>query len=172
MRELIGTRFATELRGSLPPLLRDCFENPPVATSWIAEVHVHVLLHAVFDRFFAGPSGGEAPFLRWVLESNRALFRTTLYRVLFFVVSPERLFIGVDKRWGTFRRGSTLETIIVAPGHARLRIRHPAGLYSDLIAKVRATSFRAAAECAGATNMQVVIENRTPVETEFSLLWR
>ncbi len=171
VRDILATDFATELRGSLPPELVDWYTNRPVATSWVPEVHLQSLLLAIFDRFFAKRAGAEGAFLRWVLDSNRVLFSTPLYRVLFFVVTPERLFVSVDKRWNTFRRGSKLETVIVEPGHARLRITHPSGLYNDLLGKVRATAFRAAAECAGATHMQVALENRTAFETEFSLRW-
>jgi Protein of unknown function (DUF2378) len=173
VREFLATQFAAELRDSLPLVLRDYYEHRPVATSWVPEVHMHVFLHAAFDRIFAGPSrGGEAAFLHWVLESNRALLNSPLYRVLFFVVSTERLFMGFDKRWSAFRRGSSLHVRAMAPKDVRLWLRYPPGLYTDLTAKVRCTAFRAAADCAGAIDAKVQIEERRADETEYSIRWR
>lgn len=173
MREIVDSAFAAELRAELPAELEAYFSARPVATAWVPEVHVHALLLATFDRFFGAPGGsGERGFVDWAYRQNLALFDSTLYRVIFFVVSPERLFNGVEKRWATFRRGSKLETLLVEKGHARLRVHYPPGLYTDLLARVRATSFRAAATCAGAEGVEVHIESRGRVETEFVLRWR
>lgn len=173
VREIVTSGFAREVSHLLPAELRSHFDVKPVATSWVPEVHVHALLLATYDRFFAGPRGkGKAGFLDWAYTQNLALFDTTLYRVLFFVVSPERLFNGMDKRWSTFRRGSTLEATLVEKGRAEMTVRYPVGLYNDLLAGVRAASFRAAATCAGARDAHVDFRSARAGETSFTMTWR
>jgi hypothetical protein len=173
MREILRAPFALELRHALPAEIAIHFEHVPVATSWVPEVHVQAMLLAIFDRFFAArPGGGDAAFVEWAYEENRRLFDTPLYKVIFFVMSPERLMNGVEKRWGTFRRGTTLHVVERRPGFVRLVVRHPGGLYTELLARVRATSFRAAAVCAGAHDARVRVEARRAAETDFVLTWR
>ena len=170
MRELTTARTFDEIAREIPDPLLTYAQSPPIATAWVPEVHFHVLVHAAFDRMRL-ETGSSNAFMRWVEAQNRALFSAPLYRAIFFVISPERLFRAADKRWSALRKGTRLEIVHLGERNAEIRIVHPAKLYTALIAEVRATSFRVAAELAGAKHATVNIEPSTEGETRFRATW-
>lgn len=72
----------------MPPVVRFMVEHPPPASVWVPEVYLKVLMLAVLDAHF-GPDNVTG-YLEWIYDRNRKLLSTTLYRALFFVLSPER----------------------------------------------------------------------------------
>lgn len=170
MRELVLTQAFAEIALSVPDPLKVYVEQPPIATAWVSEVHFHVMIHAVADRF-AKKGQPHAAFIEWVDKQNRLLFAHPLYRVIFFVMSPERLFKAADKRWSALRRGTSLEILSTGARSAEFKVTHPPRLYTPLMAEVRASSFRIAAECAGAKNPTVTLAPCPPGETRFVARW-
>jgi len=122
----------------------------------------------VFDTTFGG---SEPRFLAWVRDENRALMQSALYKVIFLVVSPERLFRSIGPRWGALRRGTTAELLDASPTGGRMRVRFPSHLYSDLVTHVRAASMAVIAEASGARNVRVIPEHVTDTSVEFVASW-
>ncbi|MFO0612192.1 MAG: hypothetical protein U0414_06380 [Polyangiaceae bacterium] len=168
VRQFVSTSYAREIEPHLPPALRAYYHAPPLVSAWCSEVHFNTLLHAVFDGPFAG---NEGRFLGWVKEENRTLVSSTLYKVIFFVASPERLFRSIGPRWGALRRGTGAELLDAGANGGRIRIHHPKNLYTDLVARVRATSMAVIAESSGARNVRVVPHRPTETSVEFAASW-
>lgn len=168
VRQLVTTPYARSIEPDLPPVLRAYFETPPLVSAWCNEVHFHAILHAVFDVRF---EANETRFLAWVKDENRTLMQSALYKVIFLVVSPERLFKSIGPRWGALRKGTSAELIDVGTHGGRLRIHHPLHLYSDLVSRVRATSMATIAESSGAKNVRVSPDNASPTSVDFVAQW-
>jgi hypothetical protein len=102
--------------------------------------------------------------------ATRALLRAPLYRVLFAVLSPERLLNGAAQRWHAFRQGTELVTLEKGRGFARLELTFPPGLHSDLTLYLLAAAFEAAIDCTGARENTVDV-SRGPGVATFSCRW-
>ncbi|HVY47175.1 MAG TPA: DUF2378 family protein [Minicystis sp.] len=152
----------------LPAELRALVARPPPVTAWIPEVHHNALMLALYDVHF----GGLDAFLAWVLEGNRRLFARPLYRALFFVLSPERLFVGAELRWGTFRKGSTLRVEERGDKRAVLRVVAPARLHMAQSIRGLGMAFQAAAERAGAEDVHVDVPFSSETDATYRIDWR
>jgi uncharacterized protein (TIGR02265 family) len=136
----------------LPRPIRAIATDLPSPSTWVPEVHFNAVMLAIREAHFH--DDGDA-FLAWGYDLNRRLFSTALYRVIFFVVTPERLLPNVEKRWGTFRRGTTATVVRLSETEAELRVESPAYLYTPLTVQGMAVALRAALACAGAKNGSV-----------------
>src|SRR4051812_19645757 len=137
----------------LPPEVRALVERPPLVSAWVSEVHYIVVMLTIREVHF--PGADPAPFTAWVHERNVQLLSAPLYRALFFLLSPERLFNGLARRWGVFRRGSELHLLRLIPGEVDLTLRTPPNLYVTTIAQAVAAALCAALEHAGARHARV-----------------
>jgi hypothetical protein len=155
---------------ALPSPLDELVTAPPPVSSWLPEVHTNAIMLAAFDLAFR-TAGGMAAFLEWVYERNRKLLSAPLYRVLFLVVSPERLLLHMEKRWAAFHRGTDLTLIERREGHARVRLTFPSKLHCEHSARGVGAALRAAADSAGAKDCRVTVR---PAEgqAEFEIDWR
>ena len=133
----------------LPEVVRKLVDEPPAVGSWVPEVHFQALMATIYDSHFAAAGGIDA-LEAWTCERNRVIFRSPLYRVLFLVVSPERVFAGAAKRWSIFHRGSRIEVVDIVPQKATVRLTYPAGIMLDLCARAYGGAFRAALAAAHA----------------------
>lgn len=165
---LWDTKFAQEI--PLPPAVRSMVEHPPPASVWVPEVYLNVLMLAALDAHFR--TDNVAGYLEWVYERNRQLLSTMLYRALFFVLSPERLLSGVEKRWAFFRRGTTMAAQRRGPRDVELHVTSPPYLYNDMTAHGISAALRAAVDCAGAVGTRVVGELRSPSLVVYRVTWR
>jgi len=145
----------------LPPELERWRVDPPGVSAWIPEVHFNALMTAIWDHRFAPD---RARYDRWVHDRNLRLLGTPLYRVLFMVVSPERLLIGAEKRWSAFRRGSSLRVLERDRHSAAIALSYPPHLQTELSVGGLGSALRAALELAGAK--KVVVESGPLGETE------
>ena len=170
MRMAIDDEHLILPRETLPDALAAYYTTPPTVNEWISEVHFNALMLAVFDAHFAG-AGGTMAYERWILERNRRLLRTPLFRILFAVVSPERLLVGVEKRWAAFRRGSELHVVGHTATSAELSFHHPKNLATDLSARGLRVALRAALELAGARDVEMAYALETPELTKFAGRW-
>jgi hypothetical protein len=155
---------------ALPAALAAHTAAPPAVNAWVPEVHFNAYMLAVFDEYYA-KAGGTVAYEKWIHTRNRRLFRSPLFRILFAVVSPERLLVGIEKRWAAFRRGSEMRVLEHTPGAARLAWRHPRNLVTDLSARGLATAFRAGLELAGARETTMTYVLAKPDETIFTGSW-
>lgn len=156
-----------EVLRELPAPVRALALDPPVDSEWIPEAYFAALLHAVAERRGYGPRECRA----WFRRSNRALFASPLYRILFVVVSPEALLRQPGKRWGAFHRGTTLELEGVADDGVRLALRFPAGLFDEIVLDAFAEAFAAALEAAHAKDPVVEVEARAAGFARFLARW-
>jgi hypothetical protein len=156
--------------GTLPERLERYALDPPSIGMWVPETFHGALVGAIFDARFRDV-GGIAAFEGWARERNRKLFKSPLYRVLFFVVRPERIFIGIKNRWSAFHRGSVLEVVEQRPNHRTVRLSHPPGLFSDHALHTFSAAFLAAAEAAGLHAARARRVSEQPTTTDFAVDW-
>jgi hypothetical protein len=154
----------------LPAPLRALIEQPPPVSAWIPEVHQNALMLAILDTHF--DETDVEGFYSWILDRNRRLFSSPLYRALFLVLSPERLLAGFQRRWSTFRRGSELSIERFGGGRARGRLISPPNLHSKVSARGLGFGFQAAIERAGGGDVRVDIPLSSPTEVVYELSWR
>lgn len=153
----------------LPPEIRRLVDNPPTVGEWIPEVHFNITTLSVREVHFNLRTVDD--YLAWVYEQNYKLLGTPLYRVLFLLVSPDRLLNGIEKRWGAFRRGSEIKVINHAKNTAQLQLRYPACLYPSLSIQSMRVAFQAAMEHAGAKRARVEAATSSTTETVFTVRW-
>ena len=165
---LWGTKFAKEL--PLPPVVRSMVEHPPPASVWVPEVYLNVMMLAALDAHF-GPDN-VAAYLEWIYDRNRKLLSTMLYRALFFVLSPERLLSGVEKRWAFFRRGTTMAAQHCGPREVELHVTSPPYLHTNMTVHGISAALHAAIDCAGAVGARVEGELRSPCLVVYRVTWR
>lgn len=152
-------------REGLSPLARALVDSPPLASSWIPEVPFNALLLAHEDRV------PRPVFEEWTYRRNRQLLASPLYRVLFLLLSPGQLFVGMARRWGAFRRGSTLEMLAHEHGLARVRLRYPPHLHDAHTLGNLAVAIRAACDAAGGRSSRVDVDGAGERETTFVVRW-
>src|SRR5262245_41883343 len=104
--DALSSRPLSPKPGELPEPIERLIRERASYNEWIPEVCQNSILLAIADTHFADRSADE--FQEWVYGRNQRLFAKPLYRVLFFVLSPERLLVGAERRWSAFRRGTKL----------------------------------------------------------------
>jgi hypothetical protein len=153
----------------LPPEIRALVDRPPAVSAWVPEVHFNAVMLIIRDAHF----GGDADrFHAWVYEQNLRLLSTPLYRALFLVLSPERLIVGMEKRWAMFRRGTTPGVIRHGAKDVELRVQAPPNLYMAPTVEGTSAALRAAIACAGALPPQVEGSVRSATEVAYRLRWK
>jgi hypothetical protein len=157
-------------RGLIPAPAEEHIHLPPAVTDWIPETHQSALIGAVFDTRFRG-AGGLPAFDAWAIERNRALLRGPLYRIMFLVLSPERILSGAQERWGAFHRGSQISVVTREPRSTVARLAHASNLFSEHAIRWFACSFQVAVEAGGAKNARVEAEVESATSTRFHAAW-
>lgn len=150
----------------LPTPIRAFLQNPPPVSSLVPEVLSNAMLLALYDVHFSAQ--GRQAMWDWLHATTYKLLRTPLYRILFAVLSPERLLTGVAQRWSAFRRGSELTLTDKREGFARLRLAYPPGLHTDLTIFLLSAAFHAAIDCSGARSVRIEVEGRSLSESVFA----
>lgn len=153
----------------LPKELRALVEHPPPVTGWMPEVLFNALMIAIREVHFA--PGDLDGFLAWVYAQNQKLLSTPLYRVLFSVVSPDRLLVGMEKRWSSFRRGTEAHIVRLGPRDVELVVRAPPNLYAVQSVQGMAAALRATITCAGAKDARVDGVLKTSTEVVYRMRW-
>lgn len=158
------------VRGKLPAPIEKLILNPPLVSAWIPEVHMVCIFKMIGDYHFDG-RGGTPAFLEWVYDQNMKLLGGKLYRALFFFLSVEHVFRGVEQRWSAFRRGTTLNAISRSNRHAIFEFRYPRYLLDDEGLLAIGTALRAAGEVAGAKSTSVQLVDVAPTYGHVRLDW-
>jgi hypothetical protein len=156
--------------GTLPGDLERYAQDPPAIGVWVPETFHSALVGAIFDVRFR-EQGGMPAFEAWAHERNRRLFQSPLYRVLFWVVRPERVFIGIQKRWSAFHRGSMLEVVGEKTLQRTVRLSHPPHLFSEHALHTFGAAFRAAGEAAGLKEVRTRLKRDQPDATVYLVDW-
>jgi hypothetical protein len=172
LREMIEGTDRT-LVPQLPDEVRQLVENPPPVNVWVSEAKLNVLLRASIEDLSRRTKDRDA-MMDKAFTSTQKLLSGPAYKILFMLLSPERLLVGVDKRWAALRRGTGIERVEDGPrvaGAARLRVHFPDHLYDREILRVRGASLRAAIACAGAKSAAVELEVRDAGTADFVVTW-
>lgn len=152
LRSVLDTAPFTLSTAGLPSEAVELMATPPLPSEWMSEVALNVLLMAYQERV------PREQYLRWCYDRNRALLNTSLYRVLFLVVSPERLYVGMSQRWAAFRRGTKLQLVELRDKVATLEYTFPRFLHDAGTCELLAEALSAAGDAAtGGTGTRVGI---------------
>jgi hypothetical protein len=157
-------------RGKIPPAIEKLILTPPLVSAWVPEVHMVSIFKLIGDYHFEG-RGGTPAFLEWVYEQNRKLLGGKLYRALFYFLTAEHVFRGVEQRWSAFRRGSTLSVVSRSNQHALLEFRYPRYMLDEEGLLAVGTALRAAGEMAGAIRTEIELVDATPTVGHVRLDW-
>lgn len=155
--------------GALPPEILTLVRDPPPVSSWVPETHSNAVLLAILDEHFGAHE--TAQFDDWVYVRNRRLFRRPLYRILFAVVSPERLLVGAERRWEAFHKGTKLSVRVTDESSATMELHSPPHLFPATAARGIVQAVRAALEAAGAKEVQVELVRRAPTRLDYAARW-
>lgn len=161
---LDSTPVAFETLG-LPREIADLVRVPPLPSDWVPEVQFNTLMLAHEDRI------EPELFREWVYNRNRKLLSSNLYRVLFLLVSPERLFMGVANRWKAFRRGTELVVLDHDKHHANVEVRYPTRLYDVRALTNLTVALTAALDAAGGQGTTVRLVSHDDRVARISATW-
>lgn len=164
-RSIVDDKPLRDLKG-LPPAIVELILHPPPPTAWVPEVHFRALMRAVYDTHFAS----RPDFYRWAYEAQRRLFDGPLYRILFAMVSPERVAVTAEARWGKFHKGFTLDAKI-QKGLLHVVLGHPSFLADAFDHHATLEGVRAALELAGAAHVTTTVDEVTSTCGVFTIRW-
>lgn len=155
----------------LPASVEELVRNPPSTNDWVPEVVLWAMAAGIYDLGFA-TRGGLAAYSAWAHGMNRRLLRSPAYRILFSVLSPERLFVGAAQRWSAFHRGTLMADIAATRGEGSFRLTTPPLVLSEIGRVSLTAAFRAALDLAGATSVEMRAELESSTTTLFTATWR
>lgn len=110
-------------------------------------------------------------YLDWSYRVAGELFKRPIFKVLMYVLSPTLVLMGTEKRWGTFRRGTTL-TSRLEKNNAMTELRFPTNLYTPVVLQGFGEAFRASLTAARATDPRVELIEATAELARWSVRWR
>ncbi|MBL9026969.1 MAG: hypothetical protein JNL21_32535 [Myxococcales bacterium] len=165
IRVLVTTAPVRVDPDELPSELAVFLERPPLPTAWVSEVQLNALGLVYEDAM------PHHAYEAWVWERNRAILTNPLYKILFWMISPERLFVGLPHRWSAFRRGTELALVDQSAGRARLRLTFPKNLHDKATLANVCVAGRVVAEAAGAKASDMVVESYAPTSAVFAISW-
>jgi hypothetical protein len=165
VRTLVSTTPVRVHPHELPAELGGLIERLPLPTAWVSEVQLNALGLAYQDVM--SPSVHDT----WVWDRNRRILTNPLYKILFWMISPERLFVGLPHRWSAFRRGTEMALVDQSVGRARLRLTYPKNLHDSATLANVCIAGRVVAEAAGARSSAMAVEECTPTSAVFAISW-
>lgn len=169
LAEALAERPIQPPAGSLGPELESLALRPPLLTGWVPEVHFNATMLAIYDDHY-GPRGMNA-YLQWVYDRNKRLFTRPAYKILFLVVSPERLLRGLEGRWANFRKGSRLSATQDSPKSAVVQLDHPRHLHPEQSIRAFASAWRVGLECAGGKQAEAELVSSEPTRQRYLIRW-
>ena len=116
-------KFAPEL----PPPLAELILQPPPLSAWMPEVHLRAILRIIHDRVLTD----RRAFVKWTYDAQKRLLSGPMYRLLFSVMSMDRLGDSAPSRWTRFHRGSTMQ-VEIGEKRSKVSFAFPPHLFDDL----------------------------------------
>jgi len=166
-RQFVSGLPIAEQAHRLPPPLDGLVRAPPPVSAWLSEVQATAVLTSLRDLFFSDDEG----FFKYAYDTNRRVLESVFYRVLFKLVSPQRVLRGAEARWAQLHKGMELFVAMRGDRGAEVRLVYPPGLLPDVIATAYSTAFRAAVEVAGARAASFTVVERSRTQTTFHGAW-
>ncbi len=152
----------------LPPVLADLVRSPPPSSAWLPQVHFRCILRAILDLYF---QGDEAAMAAWSYGSQKKLLGGPLYRVMFALLSPERVVQLAPQRWGHFHRGLSMH-VDIHPQQVEGTLRYPPNIYRRLDHELSLAGIRAVIELAGGRDVRLEILETSPTQGRSRITWR
>lgn len=165
LRGLLETTPVAFTREGLGEELFTLLDTPPLPNAWFSEVHFNALMLAQQERM------ERSSYDEWVYRRNRRLLESSLYRMLFLVLTPERLFTGMPRRWAAFRRGSELLAVEHGTGHATVEVRFPSKLHDARTLRNLCIACRAACDAAGGRDTESTLTLVEPTRGRVAVRW-
>ena len=166
-RAALDTRPLDDVAHELPPPVADLILTPRLMSSWTPSVPALCVFLAIFDRY----EFDEARFRIWSEHAQTALFGSALYRALLSVLSPNRLLAGVEKRWGTFHRGTDIAMRETSASSVEVTLTHPPDLYARPNLLGIAGGLVAAGKLSRAKAVNARLALMTSTEARFDIDW-
>lgn len=166
LRSMLESTPVPFAREGLSTMALGLLDAPPLPNAWMPEVAFNALMLAHEDGM------PRAQFAEWVYGRNRKLFESSLYRVLFLVVSPERLLVGMAHRWSAFRTGSELRLLERSAHAARVELCYPEHLHDERTLSNIVVAVRAAIDAAGAKRAETTLEVASATRAVVDLRWQ
>jgi hypothetical protein len=135
---------------------------------WVPEVNLLAGILAVGDQYGLSPE----QHFDWLLERNRQLFRSVVYRAVMAFFSPEMLLRKSSERWGSFHLGTEFRTQYTSGKEAMAELIFPPHLFDEVVLKVFAGVFVAALERANAQWVSMTVTQVTPTRGPYKMEWR
>lgn len=157
-----------ELDPELPEVLRQLALHPPPVSNFIPEAHMRALLFAIADA----KGVDDETFVRDSLSNLRAMFGTPMWKALFWLISPERVFKNAASRWAAFHRGIAFDVVSIGPGRAEAITRAPPFLDPLIIARTNVMGLQAALEAAGGKDVTCSCTQVENGVTQISARWK
>lgn len=153
---------------TLPAPLAELVRSPPPVTAWISEVHATAVILAVRDLCFDSDHAA----LAHSYTTSRALLAGPLYRILFAMISPERVARGANARWKSFHTGSTLRALVRTPEpEARILLSYPNALFPPFVVRAYGEVIRGALDLAIGGGATVAVVDHTPTHATYRAAW-
>jgi hypothetical protein len=155
----------------LPPRLDALVRAPPSANDWIREVELWAIQLAVYDTAFAARGGARA-FEDWSYRRNRSLLGGPLYKVLFAVLSPERMVVGAAGKYAAFHKGTVMSKLETTSTSFAFKLTTPPYVLPELAQVTLAAAFRAALDLSGAKEVAVTHHVESPEVVAYLTTWK
>ena len=152
----------------LPAVLADWVRSPPPSSAWLPQVHFRCILRAILDQYF---KGDEAAMVAWSYGAQKKLLGGPLYRVMFALLSPERVAQLAPQRWGHFHRGLSMH-VDIHPRQVEGTLRYPPNIYRRFDHELSLAGIRAVIELAGGRDIRLEILETSPTQGRSRITWR
>lgn len=167
LRSVLDTYPLHESVPYLPDTLAELIRFPPPTAHWIPEVHFRALMRVVLDAHFRSP----AAFIAWSYSAQQRMLGGALYRVLFALISPERVARGAPGLWANFHRGSTL-TIDLGRQEGTVTMTYPEHTQEELDQEATLAGLRVAVELSGGRGVRSTTLELGPTQSKAQIIWR
>lgn len=151
----------------LPTPLAELIRQPPPMSAWMSEVHLRAILRVIHDRVLTD----RRAFVKWTYEAQKRLLAGPVYRLLFSVMSVERLGDIAPSRWARFHRGSTMR-VDYGDMQSRVSFQFPPHLLDDLDLEASLAGIHVAIELMVRRTAEFAEMKVTPTSSSAVLRWR
>ncbi len=119
----------------------------------------------------SSPSSTEEHY-EWLLERNRLLFRSVVYRAVMAFLAPEMLARKASARWSNFHQGTEFRFEHTAAHEGIAELTFPPNLFDATLVQLFGAVFVAALERANASSVTMTVDEVTPTAGRYRVEWR
>lgn len=154
-------------KDDLPPAIVAALTAPWYSGTWIPEVHFMALNALVRDVIYKNDSG----YLQFCFDTMKASFTGPVMKAVMLFVSPTMLAIGIEKRWGAYKRGSVMTSQVTSATSRTLVLKYPERLYLPCMLAGFGKSIEAGLACTHISGQSVETCIVSDTECHFFTQW-